>query len=55
MRETAQAPMIIRHVMADGTVLRSIDGHMVSFTQATYTAYRILIGILEKDRERKAG
>ena len=38
---------MIKHVLADGRVLDSIDGFRLSYTEATETAYRLLAGFLE--------
>lgn len=38
---------MIKHVLADGRILDSIDGFGISYTAATETAYRLLASFLE--------
>lgn len=39
---------MIKHVLADGRVLDSIDGLQVPYTTATETVYRFLVSFLER-------
>ena len=38
---------MIKHVLADGRILDSIDGFRIPYEEATETAYRLLAGFLE--------
>lgn len=41
---------MIKHVLADGTILQDIRGHTVPITQATAPAYRIVAGLLQNHK-----
>lgn len=38
---------MIKHVLADGRILDSIEGFRLPYTDTTATAYRLLAGFLE--------
>lgn len=45
----------IKHVLADGQIVKDIRGHKVELTQATGPAYQILINILQKQEPAATG
>lgn len=45
---------MVRHILADGTVLSSIEGHVVPPTGKTEVVYQMLAEIIVKSRLKKS-
>lgn len=45
---------MVRHILADGTVLSSIEGHVVPPTGKTEAVYQMLAEIIVKSRLKKS-
>lgn len=52
---TTKTTANIKHVLADGQIVKDIRGHKVELTQATGPAYQILINILQKQEPAATG